>query len=478
MHNTQPLRPPSVLLPPVKRALMLSTAEMEDLVSQLAHIYTPQVLGTQFTVATPQIKFSRKGGGWVSQKKSVSVHDSGYTSVVVSDNEDDSEDDDYKALQAAVESLANTLSTAHLDVPSQTTELDTLRADEFERTYAMKWLTGLVSFSEEWIDASSGEDDGASNREAIVEKASALLAACSGSSASGAVTRSFTFAPKFTASKPRPSSPMSFQIQLKDDSLPSQDHTAVGLQTWGSAPILCQLISDVPSRFGLDLARRSAATNGTLRILELGAGTGLLSLFLWRLLEYQMLYVTSRSGVNPWNEVSILATDYHPSVLSNLAFNLELNRPAAALHDGRQRPTLLSKALDWVDCPEVEDSEKYDIIFGADIVYEPEHAPLIKAVVEKVLKRPSGSKNDDSSSATERRGGIFWLMYPIRPTHSAEVRSIAAAFAEARSISSEDTFERQGDWTLGVLESQHLERRKGIGRADEVTYCLLKIGWV
>ena len=68
----------------------------------------------------------------------------------------------------------------------------------------------------------------------------------------------------------------------------------------------------------------------------------------------------------------------------------------------------------------------------------------------------------------------FHLIVPCRPTHAAALKSIGEAFPSKKSLG-----ERQAGepWRVAVLELTELERVKGVGRADEETYRLYKIGW-
>ncbi|CAG8832794.1 17655_t:CDS:1, partial [Racocetra persica] len=54
---------------------------------------------------------------------------------------------------------------------------------------------------------------------------------------------------------------------------------------------------------------------------------------------------------------------------------------------------------------EPEFQQKFDIIVGADIVYEVAHANWIPKVIKKFMNK----------------GGTFYLMIPLRPTHTLEV---------------------------------------------------------
>jgi hypothetical protein len=371
-----------------------------------------------------------------------------------------------------------------------------LRADDFERSYALKWLTGLISRSEEWIEAGDDSDptseDSRVKRENVIERACALVAACSGSTAAGALTRAFNFTFRLPTSHSFPELNASTHILLKDDAVPAQDHTAVGLQTWGSAPILADLICDLPSRFGLDV--RSDDHLSPRKILELGAGTGLLSLLIWRIIDSQVEQVTSilenTQMVNPY---SIVASDFHPAVLANLESNIELNPlPTSTLSPIIEhiRPTISTQPLDWTTYPTMDESDGYDIIFGADIVYEKEHAELVYNVVKKLLRKPQQKQGDDVKSHQDglfNQGGTFWLIYPMRPTHDVETKCIERIFGNEISSTLQDASSTTDsinpilehvEWDLGLLDIQTLQRRKGIGRADEVSYRILKIGWV
>ncbi|KAG8831709.1 hypothetical protein FRC18_006128 [Serendipita sp. 400] len=440
---------PTVLLPPMRKTVLLSTTTVAEFVSKLAQIYIPDVLGTQPSVGP--------------------LHEEDDNALSTTyDWADLSISNDSHELESPVEYPNVTLE--HADIPPKIVLSDAdrerLLSDEFERSYALRWLTGLIAHADEWIRR--GEENGDNDkdvdqlqkqREGVIERASALLAACSGPSASGAVTRTFVFPLKIKSpAQSTTASPHTVQVLLKDDSLLSQDHTAVGLQTWGSAPILAHLLAHSPQRFGL---WPTPEEKSELRILELGAGTGLLSILSWRLLQHQAL-----SGQQP-RQCLVLATDFHDSVLSNLESNIDLNRA----HSQSVVPTVCieTRHLDWADCPNFSNQERFDVVLGADIIYEREHAQLIKVVVERTLKLPTRSNPS---------GGVFWLMYPLRHTHSVEIRMTEEVFGTVLEDTAFPTNEELVTWRLGVVEIQSLERRKGIGKGDDVSYRLLKIKWV
>ena len=232
----------------------------------------------------------------------------------------------------------------------------------------------------------------------------------------------------------------------------------MGLNTWGSARILAERMVANPAYFGL-----VAPPGRGLKVLELGAGTGLLSLVARRVLEAQVVVQKDDSQSLPASVVerNIVATDYHPSVLANLGFNISTNAPSADV-PGPYRVSLRSEALDWRDPPELEEAAKYDVILGADIIYERSHAEWIRSCVEAMLKKPGKDGGI---------GGVFWLIYPERPTHQQELDSVQEAFFDSAPALSND------GWVLRALDEEAIERKRGIGRADEERYRLWRIGW-
>ncbi|CAE6390556.1 unnamed protein product [Rhizoctonia solani] len=253
-------------------------------------------------------------------------------------------------------------------------DLESLKADDFERSFAIRWLTGFIARGEEWSelytdgegDLGSGAptitsdptigrfqteflDDTSLARTTAFDRAAALLGACAGTSAAGAISREFKF-----ATSPMPSAGHSalenensdysspITISLRDESISTGDHTAVGLQTWGSACILAERIARDPVAFGLpdsSLGANSVPNVKGTRVLELGAGTGLLSLLTGKLVER----TCSATGINRSN-FAIVATDYHPAVLANLRANVQSNFPSSNIDDDS---FIDVRPLDW-----------------------------------------------------------------------------------------------------------------------------------
>ena len=109
------------------------------------------------------------------------------------------------------------------------------------------------------------------------------------------------------------------QLVLKIYDAPLSDHTSVGVQTWGSAILLGRIFALEPWKYLAPDADRFATTRVESardpRILELGAGTGVMSIITRKILD--------RMGMRGRGKV--LATDYHPLVLENLSKCIRLN---------------------------------------------------------------------------------------------------------------------------------------------------------
>ncbi|KAI8077484.1 putative methyltransferase-domain-containing protein [Thamnidium elegans] len=144
----------------------------------------------------------------------------------------------------------------------------------------------------------------------------------------------------------------------------------LGFKTWGAAPMMAKKL----------LQEKIISNLNSSVVLELGTGTGMVGL------------ICDHLGA-----AEIHVTDYHPRVLENVAYNVELNKSKA----------IVSK-LDFIEVandqsPEWKD-KKFDIIIASDLLYEMEHAEHLPIAVEKLMK------ND------------FYFMIPLRYTHMEEVQ--------------------------------------------------------
>jgi predicted nicotinamide N-methyase len=299
---------------------------------------------------------------------------------------------------------------------SNTADHEDLAEDTFERSYAIRWLTALTSLL---------SFDDTSLPEPIIHATASLLALCSGTAGAGAVTRQIIL-------------PSGSVIRLRDSPLDNGEYASVGAQTWGGACVLAEMLSSQPYAFGLDSAE-------PIRILEFGAGTGLVSLALAK---------TLKTGAG-----TIIATDFYPTVLENLKWNITDNGPYPSnVH-------VIVRPLDWKAFPTTFDANTSDAdlatpcdaLFGADIVYELEHAQWLRACAMRLLKRPSA--NEDPR---------FHLVIPLRLTHAAEARTVEEVFplASLNDKPELDLVIASKDVILCAAE-----------RGEEVEYVYYSIGW-
>jgi SAM-dependent methyltransferase len=226
-------------------------------------------------------------------------------------------------------------------------------------------------------------------------------------------------------------------LSIKDIPLENGVYSSVGAQTWGGAVVLAEDIALDPHSFSLDRATR---------VLELGAGTGLVGLIAAKVQE--RLQVHSK----------VIATDFYPAVLHNLERNVLDNFPTSE----KTSIEVVPAALDWqhpVCDPPLD--EPFDVIFGADIIYEADHAAWIKACLGRLLRRPTSNSPFPA---------IFHLVIPLRRTHDEESQTVRQVFSPA----CDDTGERQ----LKILEERTIVCEAEQGRsAEEVEYAYFKIGW-
>lgn len=317
-------------------------------------------------------------------------------------------------------------------------DVDVILSDPFERAFAIKWLTGLIARSDIWIaegqEGSEGCGDSLEERSAVVDHAASLLSLFAGDSEpEPALIREFSF------SRSCGGSPIC--VRLNDGAIQTADHTSVGLQSWASSIILAESICWEPSSFHFNFLNRP----GT-RILELGAGTGLLSIVASRLLPL----------------AEIIATDYHTDVLANLRSNVSVNAA------GQEQSIISIHTLDWSNPPTEEPFSEgsFDMVLAADVVYHPDHARWIKSCVQRYLRR-----SPDSDSYRP----VFWLIIPRRSTgrHEGLNATVERMFPSIHSIC--DSSSESGE--LVIQHKEEIARRDGVGRADEGSYELFQICW-
>lgn len=137
----------------------------------------------------------------------------------------------------------------------------------------------------------------------------------------------------------------------------------VGLRTWEAS---------------LHLATYVHANSNLVRdkrIIELGAGTGLVSLLC----------------AGPLAAKQVLATDGLPHIVDAVEKNILRNHRSLFSGDaGRRMP--IAKQLDWGDVQNLEEAlefdgaiPEYDLILGADITYSPDVVPILAELLKVLM---------------------------------------------------------------------------------------------
>lgn len=393
MAEPSNLIPPTVNLPPLKSLSNCSLNQVLDALANLRVLYFPSPL-------VESLRLQNNSKPHAPLICDSSAPDSGYASA-------EEDDDD---------------TSSKFDGRHEALEL--LRTDEFERAFAIKWLIGFTARSDTWI--SSVPETDAEAYMYAVDEAVSILALFTGSESEQAITRKFSF----LASGGQP-----VEVELNDAPLVGEDYTSVGLQSWASSILLAERLCANPGKFNLDLT----TCGRRLRLLELGAGTGLLSITAAKILASGQVRTPGLSPI-------IVATDFHADVLTNLQRNVD---------DNADTRSVLVRKLDWSqpNSSSVPFDRPFDVILAADVVYETFHASWIANCVTKLLARPAG---------------VLWMIIALRSGGRHE--GLSSTVSEAFSVEG-------GSGRLSILEKETLQRMDGHGRADETGYELFKIGW-
>lgn len=382
---------PSSSLPPLRSLPTLTQDQLFTALQQLTQLYCP-------------LAFNLDSAN--KKKKNDLTADSGYASEAEEDELDDA--------------------------------LTALRADGFERSFTERWLTGFLARSEE-LDYFGSEED----RERAVEQASFVLESFYVNPAEeeqkqeelAHYVREFTF--DLTAAEAQETGPVAVRLNDGLAGQNSDEPDDVGLQSWGASIIFSRLLCATPERFGFTKARLSSDA----RIIDLGAGTGLVSLVLGNILP--------KLGLS---ETTVVATDYHPAVLANLEANIKDNFP------NPEQEQTKAALLNWTSpTHEAPLDQPAEVLLATDVVYAPEHAVWLRDCATEFLAQD----------------GVFWLFATLRHTGKFEGVSdtVETAFKAADRPAGPD------GRRLTIMNTERLEKTKGIGRGDESGYKLFRIEW-
>jgi len=173
----------------------------------------------------------------------------------------------------------------------------------------------------------------------------------------------------------------------------------------------------------------------------------------------------------PNTTFEVVATDYYPSVLTNLERNISSNFPESSSSSSSSSSTsvrILTRALEWSTFSSETAHDPvfeipFDLILGADIIYESQHAIWIKSCLTKLLRKPSPTTTTASDT-----NPTFHLVIPLRRTHTAESNTIEQIFP----------FNENGSARLVINYKEIITcNAENSEEGEDVEYVYYKIGW-
>ncbi|KAI9047526.1 hypothetical protein LZ554_008242 [Drepanopeziza brunnea f. sp. 'monogermtubi'] len=219
-------------------------------------------------------------------------------------------------------------------------------------TSELDWLTGIKTDAGRNLPA-----DG--QKEVLIQEASKRVAERCGRSAAGEMTRTWVIPESLE--KPE------IGLDLREPPLTGD---MLGLKTWGTSYVISKKLEYIGNEFLSELVTKS---EGGPRVLELGAGTGLVGM----------------AAAAIWS-TSVVLTDLE-EIQENLLFNIEKNQETIESMGGH----ISGAVLDWTKPNEalsVLPSKEFEIIIAADPMYDREHPGLVAQMVSMFLKKGTQSR--------------------------------------------------------------------------------------
>lgn len=371
-------------------------------------------------------------------------------------------------------------------------ELDAARADPTERSFVLGWLTRVVETELVWIPDTQ-------SRRAATEHAAQILSGCTSALDDGDIVREFTFplqdetgvpphiqavqnttvpSPSCASFSSVPGARRSVSVCVRDASLPPSDaHSvqgaaqaadAVGVQTYASSVILCDLLVRCPSVWHQCLEVSSSPKSTWLserafQVMELGAGTGIVGMVAAHVVSH--IFGQWTNACRP----IVYVTDYHADVMKNLFYNVE-----HYLHVPEEQVDVQCMPLDWRALHDLVYPERahgqsvactppapqsISLLLVADPVYDPMHATWLIAAIMYLLALP-----DTDADARAH------IVLPVRT--AGRLAGLYATVDDA--LAAQDA--RHG-FRLTKRQQMRLPRRPGLGRQDESEYIWMELAW-
>ncbi|KAI8352100.1 putative methyltransferase-domain-containing protein [Blakeslea trispora] len=178
----------------------------------------------------------------------------------------------------------------------------------------------------------------------------------------------------------------------------------LGFKTWGAAPMMAKKL----------LQENIIPHLADASVLELGTGTGMVGL------------VCDYLGA-----AEVHVTDYHPRVLENVAYNIQLNQSRARVSQLDFVEVALDQAVEWQD-------RTFDVVIASDLLYEMEHAEHLPLAIDRLMKNE------------------FYFMIPLRDTHWEEVSRFEQKMKEIGLICKK-TQDSQHEEEEGMIRFRYYE---------------------
>ncbi|PQE25242.1 glucose-inducible SAM-dependent methyltransferase Rrg1 protein [Rutstroemia sp. NJR-2017a WRK4] len=260
--------------------------------------------------------------------------------------------------------LFQTLSLLRLQPPSWDTASRPSTEDDAQGI--SRYLTRLIGSDLHWFYTGVNEEEAEARIETIHELASKRLAERCGRSAMPQMIRTWTI----------PASEFSNELNVELCE-PPLTGDSLGLKTWGTSFVMARKLEELSKQYLSHLlckyAPGSHDANTKVKVLELGAGTGLLGItaaLLW--------------------EQDVVLTDL-PDIVPNLQANVKKN----GLGENTSSTGTRASILDWTNAENSDvfsqnPEDKFEIILVSDPFYDTQHPGLLAGVIPKYLKELDG----------------------------------------------------------------------------------------
>ncbi|KAH7319137.1 putative methyltransferase-domain-containing protein [Rhexocercosporidium sp. MPI-PUGE-AT-0058] len=198
-------------------------------------------------------------------------------------------------------------------------------------------------------------------KEKLITEASSRMSERCGRSAAGEMTRTWVI-PKSLALP-------EIRFDIREPPLTGDQ---IGLKTWGTSYVLAKRLEFIGSEY-LGPIINDATPSNHPKILELGAGTGLVGM----------------AAAAVWKS-RVLLTDL-VDIQENMMFNINKNLSTVSDLGGR----ISGEVLDWTKAREALPSlrcKEFEIVIAADPMYDHEHPELVAKMVKMFLKEGTESR--------------------------------------------------------------------------------------